>query len=442
MLSACSMTDLSSVGDEAKIADVTQSQRLLASLPPAKQKVALSVYDFQDKTGQHKPNDAYAEYSRAVTQGGAAILYKALLDAGNHSWFKVIEREGLDNLLQERKIIRAMRSQYRRSDGSSMPDISPMLYAGVLLEGGIIAYESNILTGGLGARYLGIGGDTQYRRDVVTIYLRLVSVQSGEVLLSVNTSKTIYSVLLRGSVFKFIGIDELLEVESGFTVNEPPQFAVRQAIEMGVYSLVMEGAAQGLWSFADPLAGKLAMQDYLSRKQGKNVDLRNYSKLAQQMRQQKARQQAQRRAITPAADTANTTAANTVPVIPVISSNNQLPPPAMTTHRRTPVNKPADVSPAPPSPQPVSPPVIPGRQPPPPPPMITPPPEPQAPPSGAAAVQGQAQIPANTRYVPEADKPEQLERRRPQGNPAEGNGLYDYKVYCTKSGCQAVNPAP
>ena len=49
------------------------------------------------------------------------------------------------------------------------------------MDGGVIAYETNLLTGGLGARYLGIGGSTEFRRDTVTIYLRAISVKNGEI---------------------------------------------------------------------------------------------------------------------------------------------------------------------------------------------------------------------------------------------------------------------
>jgi curli production assembly/transport component CsgG len=251
-----------------QIATRTESGKLLESLPPAKRKVVVSVYEFLDQTGQMKQNDTFAEYSRAVTQGGLAILSKALLDTSRHNWFTVIERGDLKNLLQERQIIKVTRNEYAPND-TNLGGVKPLLYAGILIEGGIVAYESNIVTGGMGAKYLGIGADMQYRRDIVTIYLRAVSSQTGEVLLSVNTSKTIYSTSVTGSAFKYVSFDKLLEAETGFTFNEPPQFAVRQAIEMGVYSLIMEGAIDGLWDFADPAAGQAAINDYLMRKDGK-----------------------------------------------------------------------------------------------------------------------------------------------------------------------------
>lgn len=263
-LNACSSYDLSDsfYAEDAQIADDTKTADMLKSLPPPSQPVVLAVYNFDDKTGQQKPSESFPEYSRAVTQGGAAILSKALYDAGNGRWFTVLEREGLNNLIQERKIIRATRAEYAPADGSQLGDVGPMLYAGLLLEGGIVSYESNTVTGGVGARYLGIGGDTQYRRDVVTVALRAVSVQTGQVLVSVNTSKTIFSTAVNGGVNKFVAVDKVLEIESGFSLNEPPQYAVRQAIELAVYSLVVEGAQKGLWSFADRAGGQRVIDHY------------------------------------------------------------------------------------------------------------------------------------------------------------------------------------
>lgn len=272
LLPACSLVDSNIEGDmltKPAIIDVTtEASSVLRSLPPAKRKVPVAVYEFSDKTGQHKPNTNFSEYSRAVTQGGLDMLQGALLDAGNYGWFTVINRSGLQNLLQERKIIGAMRQEAARTQGKQFKPLKALLYAGVLLEGGIVAYDSDIVTGGLGAGYLGISGHTDYRRDIVNVYLRAVSVNTGEVLLSVNTAKTVYSFGLSGNVFKFVAFDKILELETGFTRNEPPQLAVRQAIESAVYSLIMEGYIKELWQFEDPHAGQAAIAQYLERRDG------------------------------------------------------------------------------------------------------------------------------------------------------------------------------
>ena len=235
----------------------------LSSLPRLKQAVPISVFEFPDLTGQHKPNDKLAEFSRAVTQGGLPILVDAMKTACSNNCFKVIERAGLKNLLQERQIIQSTRAEYQ---GAGAGKITPLTFAGVLIEGGIVGYDTNTMTGGAGARYLGIGGDAKYRYDAVTVSMRLISVQTGEVLTSITTSKTIYSIGAQGSAFKYVALDTLLEMEAGITRNEPPQLAVREAVELGIYSLVMEGVRAKLWGFADPKAGTEALATYMKRK--------------------------------------------------------------------------------------------------------------------------------------------------------------------------------
>jgi curli production assembly/transport component CsgG len=218
----------------------------LETLPPPERSIDVAIYAFPDLTGQNKPSDNFAEYSRAVTQGGSAFAVDALRRAGGGKWFNVVERGGLQSLLQERQLIRATRTEFEGANAKPLP---PLRFAGLIVEGGILAYDANTVTGGLGARYLGVGLDTKYRRDMVTVAMRVVSVQSGQVLLSVTTTKTIYSVLLSGNIYKFVALDRILEAETGFSRNEPTQLAVREAIELAVYSLIIEGAERKLWKF-------------------------------------------------------------------------------------------------------------------------------------------------------------------------------------------------
>ena len=229
---------------------IETSESLLSLAPPA-QKLTVAVYNFQDQTGQFKSSEGGQTLSKAVSQGGTSILLKALQDAGNRKWFQVIERENLDNLLKERQIIREMRRQYL-GDESSDGQLPPLLFAGILLEGGVIGYDTNTLTGGAGARFLGIGGHTQYREDKVTVYLRAVSVQTGEVITSVVASKKVASVGLSANAFRYVSFKELLEVDTGITQNEPDVLALRQAVEKAVELLVHDGARLGAWDFAEP----------------------------------------------------------------------------------------------------------------------------------------------------------------------------------------------
>ena len=66
---------------------------------------------------------------------------------------------------------------------------------------------------------LGIGISRQYRKDAVTVSMRAVSVLTGEVLLNVQTRKTILSVGEGGDVFRFIEEGtQLVEFEDGWVI--------------------------------------------------------------------------------------------------------------------------------------------------------------------------------------------------------------------------------
>lgn len=247
----------------------TQTQNLLGAIPAPTRPVAVAVYGFADQTGQFKPVENGQTLSRAVSQGGGAMLVKALQDAGNRQWFTIVERESLKNLLNERQIIREMRERYLGEQGINPQALPALLFAGVLLEGGVVGYDTNTVTGGAGAAFLGIGGKTEYRQDTVTVYLRAVSVRTGEVLTSVTASKTIASQSIGASAFRYVAFKELLQAEAGYTTNEPDQIALQQAIEKAVYGLVMEGVDLKLWDFADQSAGVSLLADYRRERDGK-----------------------------------------------------------------------------------------------------------------------------------------------------------------------------
>lgn len=247
------------IGEETAITDA------LRALPPPEEPIFAAVYKFRDQTGQYKPAEVGANWSTAITQGGTSILLKALETSG---WFTIVERENVSNLLNERKIIRNSRMQYSTEENQG-PLLPPLLFAGVILEGGIISYDANILTGGVGARYFGTGGSAKYRQDRVSVYLRAISTNNGKVLKTVYTSRTILSQAIDVGLFRFVSFQRLLEAETGFTYNEPSEIAVTEAIEKAVQMLIMEGIADSLWH-ADPayiLDTERSLEAYLQEKQ-------------------------------------------------------------------------------------------------------------------------------------------------------------------------------
>jgi curli production assembly/transport component CsgG len=258
------------MAEQATMVPATKTGLVLDDLPPPQQKLDVAVYAFPDLTGQNKQGDSFAEFSRAVTQGGAAILVDELTRAGRGRWFDVVERNELTSLLQERQIIQNTR---QAALGKRAPGLPPLRFAGIILDGGIVGYDTNESTGGAGARYLGIGGDTNYRRDMVTVSLRAVSVQTGRVLSSVTTTQTLYSIALQGGTFKFVKVDALLELEAGVTRNQPSSLAVREAVQMAVYALIMDGVKNGAWQFSDPSLGAAYLSTFEQNQRAVPVDL-------------------------------------------------------------------------------------------------------------------------------------------------------------------------
>lgn len=244
-LAGCSSSLATVASSAAVLTPPTSNKRDLLHLPQPMGKIKVAVYNFRDQTGQYKPLPGVSSFSTAVSQGGATMLVQALKDSG---WFIPVEREGLQNLLTERKIVRAFQEKQGLNPEKELP---PLDMASLLIEGGIIGYDTNVVTGGLGAKYFGIGGQIQYRVDQVTVSLRAIDVNNGRILKTVSTTKTVLSRELTAGVFRYVSFKRLLEAEGGITTNEPVLVAVLGAIEKGVASLIIEGLGDKLWSLKD-----------------------------------------------------------------------------------------------------------------------------------------------------------------------------------------------
>ena len=243
------MAEFGECREEAVVVTLPASERL-ANLPPASERPVVAVYSFKDLTGQRKSRDNLADFSTAVTQGGEAFVIDALKTAGKGKWFRVVERTGLENLIKERQIIRSAREEFEKKDEDKK--LQPLLFAGIIVDGGIIGYDSNIESGGRGARYLGIGSSVQYKRDSVIVSLRATSTLTGEILLNVQTKKSILSVGGGYDVFRFVDMDtKLVEIEDGNSFNESVTYATRAAIEEAVLEIIYQGHDRGYWVIKD-----------------------------------------------------------------------------------------------------------------------------------------------------------------------------------------------
>jgi curli production assembly/transport component CsgG len=219
----------------------------LKNLPPATVMPTIAIYpnSFKDLTGQRRSNSSFALFSTAITQAPEAFLIRAFKHTANGKFFRVVERVGLDDLTKERQLIRSTRKEFKEDN-----KMKPLLFAGLLVQGGVISYEANLRSGGAGARYLGIGNSKQYREDTVTISLRLVSVSTGEVLMETLVSKSIISTSVSQDIFRFIETGtELVEIEGGVAENESVSIALQKAIETGVLNIINIGIERGYWKY-------------------------------------------------------------------------------------------------------------------------------------------------------------------------------------------------
>lgn len=249
LICACNSLIKTPTGSQiSTLGEVTPYTSKLKELPEPSEKIVVAVYKFKDQTGQYKPSDLNTNWSTAIPQGTTSILLKALEDS---KWFTTIERENIGDLLNERQIIKTTRQEYANPNDKNaqvVQQLPPLLFAGIIIEGGIISYDTNLLTGGAGLRYFGVGGSSQYRQDRLSVYLRAVSTNTGKILKTVYTSKTILSQSISGNFFRYVDPERLLEAEVGITKNEPVHLAVKEAIENAVYSLILEGSKENLWN--------------------------------------------------------------------------------------------------------------------------------------------------------------------------------------------------
>jgi len=252
LLSSCSILDVAKDTESARFPskgmdtpfELPISESLSEVVAPIIMPV-VAVYPtaFTDQTGQRKSNSQFALFSSAITQQPSALLIRTLKQVSDGKFFRVVERVGLDNLTKERQLIRSTREQLKQDNA-----LLPLLFAGVLFEGAVVSYETNMVSGGVGARYLGVGSSEMYRTDKVTVSLRLVSVNTGEILIESSKSKTIYSHGRSQDVFKFIEAGtELVEIEVGRATNESNTIALQKAIESALLDIITVGYDRGYW---------------------------------------------------------------------------------------------------------------------------------------------------------------------------------------------------
>jgi curli production assembly/transport component CsgG len=241
-LSAC--TELNSVPIASPILE--NASILADEVPlgiPVTPAIIVGVYQFTDQTGQRAVLDRQtSEMSSAIPQGLSSMLVQELMSSGDGKWFRVVERETIPTILNERKVVVA-----------ALPDVEeplqPLLLPGILITGGAISYDRKVSQKFLGLGFASVNGQKRIYSDRVSVALRAVSVQTGEVLESVYVSKEVLSQMNSINVLNVVN-NSTLAVEAGIVSNEPVSVAVRTAISAAVRELFIRGLARGWWEVA------------------------------------------------------------------------------------------------------------------------------------------------------------------------------------------------
>jgi curli production assembly/transport component CsgG len=126
--------------------------------------IIVGVYQFLDQTGQRAVLDRQtSEMSSAIPQGLSSMLVQELLTSGDGKWFRVVERETIPSILNERKVVVA-----------ALPDIEeplqPLLLPGILITGGAISYDRKVSQQFLGLGFASINGQKRVYSDRVSAY--------------------------------------------------------------------------------------------------------------------------------------------------------------------------------------------------------------------------------------------------------------------------------
>ena len=215
----------------------------LSSLaPPKGEPIVVGVYNFVDQSGQRLVNDRpVSEMSTALPQGLSSILVQELQRAADGKLYRVVERENVDALLTERRIVVAS------LPAEQAAQLTPLLLPGIILTGGAVSYDRSVTQDLRGLGFKSVNGVKEVATDQVGVILRAVSVKNGEVLATVHARKSVMSAR-SGISGLYILNNDVLALEIGGSANEPVSLAVRLAIAAAVLELTQEGIKKGWWS--------------------------------------------------------------------------------------------------------------------------------------------------------------------------------------------------
>jgi curli production assembly/transport component CsgG len=239
-LAGCSVPDLQTTPPMVDQQSLFES---LSDLPQTKgDPLVVGVYSFLDQSGQRSVSDnGGSSMSTVLPQGLSSILVQELQQAGDGRRYRVVERENVDAVLTERRIVVASLPEDQGSQ------LTPLLLPGIILTGGAVSYDRSVTQNLQGLGFSSVNGVKEVVTDQVGVILRAVSVKNGEVLASIHARKSVMSA--RSGISGLYILDNgVLALEVGGSANESVSLAVRLAIAAAVLELTHTGIKKGWWS--------------------------------------------------------------------------------------------------------------------------------------------------------------------------------------------------
>ena len=205
--------------------------------------LSISVGEVRDFTGKSSINEG-----AALTQGGTLMVMSAL----GRLTPAVRIHERFDPRVAELELIYADRRQLGDGRAYAVPGGGPgqqqrvpwMPYAGGTIQnsryfivGGITELNWNVQSGGIDARYNGVGPAARTFTASIAADLRIVDTRSLVVVRTVSLQKQVTGHEVELNVFRFFG-SRLFDISGGMRNQEPIQLAVRATLELGVLELL------------------------------------------------------------------------------------------------------------------------------------------------------------------------------------------------------------
>ncbi|PWK62048.1 hypothetical protein C7455_10173 [Roseicyclus mahoneyensis] len=206
---------------------------------------SVAVAQFEDLTGARIEGGT----STAVAASGRFLTEYILMRANGNDAYRVLDRAGLNNLLNERRLADQINAFHEAEVVAAAPEMlrdqlagrvppaiemAPLRVSDYLIHGAVVGYDRRLIDNGTGMGIAGVRLRNRASRDQVSVMVQLIDVRSGEIIATGAAAQFIDSSSRGGDIFALVRTDRLLEVEQLNVVNDPATRALFLAIDIAL----------------------------------------------------------------------------------------------------------------------------------------------------------------------------------------------------------------